>query len=90
MTHVIKRGGEKKQVFNAAKIRNSVKKVARDLKWTPSKIEKLVRDVAEPAISFFKAKRIVKAVDIRRSLLGRLDRTSKAVSRAWRSYEKRK
>ena len=90
MTQVIKKGGKRKQVFNAAKIRHSIEIVAKDVNLAQAKIKELIRDVAEPTISFFKTKRTVKATDIRRSLLRRLDRKAKAVSRAWRNYDKKK
>ncbi len=89
MTAVIKRGG-RKQAFVATKIRSSVRKAAKEARLSPKKVEALVKEVAEPTISFFKKKRNVKSTDIRRSVLRRLTRRSRAVSAAWRRNEKKK
>ena len=87
MTKVMKKGG-KTQVFIPSKIRCAIDRSARDAKLSLAKRKELIKEVAEPAISFFKGKRVVKATDIRRSLLRRLDRRSKQVLKAWRKYDK--
>ena len=89
MVHVIKKRG-RKQAFSSAKIRNAVLKSAKDAKLSPAKVKQLVKDVADPVISLAKGKRRVKAADLRRSLLGRLDRRAKSVSNAWRRFDKKK
>ena len=89
MTIVIKKGG-KRQAFAGSKVRSAVVKAAKDVRLSPAKIKKLVKEVAEPVIAFYKKKRLVKSTDIRRALLGRLDRKAKAVSASWRRHQNRK
>lgn len=89
MGKVLKKDG-KKQPFVAAKIKRSVEKAAKEAKLSSAKVKKLVKEVAEPVIALYKKKRLVKAVDLRRSLLGRLDRNFKKVANAWRRYDRRK
>lgn len=87
MTKVIKKRG-KVQAFIPSKIRRAIDSSARDAKLSLAKRKELIKEVAEPAISFFKKKRVVKTTDIRRSLLRRLNRRSKQTLRAWRKYDK--
>jgi len=89
MTTVIKKGG-KRQAFVPNKIRKSVVMAAKEARLSPAKIKSLLKEVAEPVIAFYRKKKLVKSVDIRRALLGRLDRKVKAVSASWRKYQSRK
>ncbi len=89
MTHVIKRGGGK-QAFIPSKIRKSVKKAAREAGLSLKKAENLVKEVAESVINFCRKKRAVKTTDIRKSILRRLERRTRAVASAWRRHEKKK
>ena len=88
MVKVIKRSG-KKEAFSPGKIKKSVEKAAREVGMAPKKIRILISDVADPLIDVVRKKRVVKAVDIRKSMLRRLDRRAKSVSGAWRRYDKR-
>ncbi len=86
---VIKRDG-KKQVFTAAKIKKAVEKAAKDAGISSLKRNKLIKEVAVPAINLYKGKRAVKSVELRKSILRRLGRKAKSVVSAWRRYESRK
>jgi len=86
---VIKRGG-KRQAFNSAKIKKALKGAAREAGLSSSKTEKLVEEVGDSVISFFKKKRVVKSTDIRRSIIGRLNRRSKSVAVAWKRHDRKK
>ena len=90
MGQVIKRGGKKKQVFNAAKIRYSIQKASRDARISPAKTKELVKEIGDAVIKQYKGKRVVKSIVLRRSILGRLGRRVKSVASAWRKYEKRR
>jgi transcriptional regulator NrdR family protein len=90
MTHVIKRGGKRKQPFNPAKIKGAIKGAAKEAGFSPTKVEELVKEVGNEVIAFFGKKKVVKAVDIRRSIIGRLERKSKKVASEWKKFEKRK
>lgn len=90
MTTVIKKGGKKKEAFNPTKIRNAVNAAAREVGLPPAKRAELVKEVADPAIAFFKTKKVVKTKDIRKSILRRLERRSKATASAWKKFNKKK
>jgi transcriptional repressor NrdR len=90
MTQVIKRGCKKKEAFSPSKIKNSVKKAAKEAGFSTSKIEDVVKEVGNGVIGFFEKKKVVKSVEIRRSILGRLDRSAKRVVKTWKKFEKRK
>ncbi len=83
---VIKRDG-RKEVFSAAKIIKSIEKAAKDAKIDALK---LVKEIAEPAIEYFKKKKIVKTADIRKLILEKFKKTSKDLVRAWEMYEGKK
>jgi transcriptional regulator NrdR family protein len=89
MTTVVKRGG-KKQSFMPSKIKSSVKGAAKQAGLSRTKIEETVKKVGDGAVDFFKKKRVVKSTDIRKSIIGRLGRVSKAAASAWRRFERKK
>jgi len=89
MVQVIKRGG-RKQMFMPSKIKNSIMKAARAARISPAKTKDLVKDVGESVIDLYKRKKLVKTVDLRKSILGRLSRRVKSVASAWKKTEKRK
>ena len=89
MVKIIKRDG-KKQAFNSTKIKDAISLSAKEAGLSSARIKMLMEEVAEPFIALIKKKRIVKAVDIRRALLGRLDRKNKSISKAWKRFEQKK
>lgn len=89
MVKVIKRDG-KKQAFNSTKIRDSIRLSAKEAGLSSARIKMLMEEVAEPFIDWVKKKRVIKAIDIRRALLGRLERKSKSVVKSWKRFEKDK
>lgn len=88
MGTVIKRDG-RRQELSSSKIRRSVQRAAMDAKMSASKIRELVNDVADSVIKQYKEKR-VKSTELRRSILGRLDRRAKTVSSAWRRFDRKR
>ena len=86
---VIKRGG-KKQSFSGSKIKGAIEKAAKDAGISSLKRNELIKEVAVPVIDLYKGKRAVKAVELRKSILKRLERRAKSVVSAWRRYEKKK
>jgi transcriptional regulator NrdR family protein len=90
MTQVIKRGGKKRETFSPSKIKGAIKKAAKEAGFSASKVEDVVKEVGNSVIGFFGKKKVVKSVDIRRSILGRLERSAKAAAKSWKSFEKRK
>jgi len=89
MTTVIKRGG-RKQSFMPSKIKNSIMKASREARVSPAKTRALVNDVGNSVIDLYKRKKLVKVVDLRKSILGRISRRTKSVASAWKKSEKRK
>ncbi len=89
MTTVIKRGG-RKQSFSPGKIKKAVEKAAKEAKVPKAKRDKLVKEVAGAVIALFGKKRSVKAIAIRKAVLSRLERKSKAAAAAWRMGERKK
>lgn len=89
MTQVIKRSG-KRQAFSPLKIRRTLELAAKEAKLSPSLIKKLIKEVAEPLIAFIKKKKVIKAINIRKSLLARVDRRIKKVSYALRRFDIKK
>ena len=89
-TKVLKKGNKRKQRFMPIKIRRSIEKAAKDAKVPAKKIEQLVLDVAEPVIALARKKNVVKTTDLRRSILGRLDRRIKKVSKSWKKFDQKK
>lgn len=89
MVQVIKRGG-RRQKFMPEKIRKSIRGAATRAKISQAKTRELVSDVGNSVIDFFKKKRLVKTVDIRKSILGRFNRRVKSVASAWKRSEKKK
>jgi transcriptional regulator NrdR family protein len=89
MTQVIKRGG-KRQAFSPSKIKNSIKAAAREAGLSRSKIEKLVKEVGDSVVAFYRKKRVVKSTILRKSILRRLERKAKSVASAWRRHEKKR
>ncbi len=88
MVKVIKRSG-KREDFRPGKIKKSVEKAAKEAGMAPKNIRILISDVVDPLVDVVKKKRAVKAVDIRKSVLRRLDRRAKSVSGAWRRYDRK-
>jgi len=89
MTTVIKRGG-RRQSFMPSKIKKALKGAAKEAGFSQSKIQALVNEVGNGVISFAKKKRVIKSVDIRKSILNRLNSRAKKVASAWKKFEKRK
>ncbi len=89
MTTVVKRGGQR-QSFMPSKIKGSIKSAAKEAGLPRKKIEDTVKEVGNGVADFFSKKRTVKTTDIRKSILGRLERVSKATASAWRRFEKKK
>ncbi len=90
MTQVIKRGGSRRQSFSPAKIKKSIEGAVKEAGFSRGKVEETVKKVGNAVIDFYKKKRVVKATAIRRSILGRLGRISKAVVSVWKRHEKKK
>ncbi|MDO8628194.1 MAG: hypothetical protein Q7R56_00380 [Nanoarchaeota archaeon] len=86
MVKVIKRSG-KQQVFSVVKIRKSVLAAAKDARLSAAKTKQVVEDVSMSIQKSLKGKKVIRSVDLRKKILGRLDRLARSVARAWREYD---
>ena len=89
MVIVIKKDG-KKQAFNSSKIKQSIKKAARESKVPSSKYKEILREITGFVIKRFKRKKYVKTTEIRKAILKKLDVKAKFISSAWRRYDKKR
>lgn len=89
MAKVLKRSG-KKVAFSQAKLKRAIDKAAKDAKITPKKRKEVIKEVSAPVIKAVKKKRVIKAVDLKRMILRKLDKVAKKAATAWRRYDKKK
>ena len=85
---VLKKDG-RKVAFAVAKLKRSIDKAGKDAKISLSRRRELVKEIAEPVIKAAKKRKLVKSSELRRAILGKLDRKSKKVSAAWRRHDRR-
>jgi transcriptional regulator NrdR family protein len=89
MTSVVKRGGIK-QRFSPSKLKKSIEKALKDAKVPKAKRDRLVKEVGGAVIALFKRRKLVKTTEIRKAVLTRLVKKSKAAVAAWKRSEKKK
>ena len=85
---VIKRSG-RRQAFSIAKTKRAVQRAARDAKLVAREQKKLASEIAQSIARTLRGKRSIKAADLRRRILGMLDRRERKVAAAWRRYDRR-
>ncbi len=90
MTTVIKRGGKRRQAFAPSKIRKAIKGAAREAGFSSARQKKVIEEVGNDVVNFFRKKRVVKSVDIRKSILRRLSTKAKKVAATWKRFERKK
>ena len=88
MVNVIKRNG-RRQKFSKAKLASSIEKAARESGMNAIR----ARDICD-RMSADIAKRIrdrdeIRSSDLRRRVLGRLDRSAKRIAACWRRHERK-
>tara|TARA_Y100000310_G_scaffold13087_1_gene13411 strand:+ start:1329 stop:1601 length:273 start_codon:yes stop_codon:yes gene_type:complete len=89
MVDILKRSG-RKQNFSLAKLQKAIDRAAKDAKMPVAKRKELCKEIAEGIKGSLRRKRSISAVDLRRRVLGRLDRRSIATSKAWRKFDRRR
>jgi len=89
MLQVIKRN-HKKQRFSPIKIKSSVMKAAREAKISAATKKELIKKVAVPVIEWALTKKKVKSQDIRRHILLKLSKKSKATAAAWKKFDQKR
>lgn len=90
MAHIIKKRSGKRQVFKKDKLIKSIEKSAKDAKLSTKAMEELIENIAHPVAEWVRSKKEVHATNLRRSILGRLERRKKSVSNSWKKYDKSK
>ena len=89
MTNVIKRGGNK-QKFSPSKIKKAIASALKEAKVPKAKRDEVVKEVGGAVIALFGKRKLVKTTEIRKAVLTRLARKSKAAVAAWKRGEKKK
>ena len=84
---VIKRGG-RRQRFSAAKLRHSIERAAREGKVRAAQRVVIAREISTGILGTLRARRSVRSSELRRMVLGRLGRRSRASVAAWRRHGK--
>ena len=86
---VVKRSG-KHQKFSMAKLKRGIQRAARDAKLTRAQEREVVRAVAASVAKGLRGKRSIRAAALRRKVLTRLERASRATASAWRRYDRKR
>ncbi len=86
---VVKRSG-KRQAFSLAKVKRAVQRAARDARLTTKEQKQLTREIASSIAISIKGKRSIKAANLRKRILGMLNRRARSVSSAWRRYDRKR
>ncbi|MBU0636045.1 hypothetical protein KKE06_03395 [Candidatus Micrarchaeota archaeon] len=89
MTAIIKRSG-KRQKFSKAKIKRAIEKAAQKGKVSKKERLKIAREISEGISKAFRRTRSVRASEVRRRILQRLETKSKASVRAWQQYDRKR
>ena len=88
MATIIKKSG-KKEKFIPAKVKKSVEKASKEAKITPVKIREISKEITDSISNLVKRKKIMRASELRKAVLGRLERRAKKAAAAWRKYDKK-
>jgi transcriptional regulator NrdR family protein len=75
--------------FQEEKLRNSIRKAAKDAGYPDDEIEKIVEEIASFALNSIKDLETVDTSSLRNLILGKLDEFYPDVARAWREYDER-
>jgi transcriptional regulator NrdR family protein len=75
--------------FQEEKLRNSIRKAAKDAGYPDDEIEKIVEEIASFALDSIKDLETVDTSSLRNLILGKLDELYPDVARAWREYDER-
>ncbi|HLC74329.1 MAG TPA: ATP cone domain-containing protein [Candidatus Nanoarchaeia archaeon] len=86
---VIKRN-RKRQRFSATKLRRSIDGAARRGSVKASQRSVIVREISTGIMGRLRGRRTVRSTELRRMVLGRLERKSRAAAAAWRRSERKK
>lgn len=89
MAKVIKRD-KRKQQFSRTKLEKSIEKAAKEAKISAARIKTIVKEISEGVYAHVRKKKLVKSTDLRRYVLGRLERRSKAATAAWRRFDRKR
>ena len=89
MVLVIKKSG-RKQSFSAAKLKKSVMMAAKEAGLSKTMKKRLVTKVVNPVIRAAAKKKTIKSSALRKSILSKLNRYSKAVLKSWKTYERKR
>lgn len=86
---VIKRSG-KKESFSRAKLERAIDRAAKEGRVNAERRREISKEVSESVKNALSKRRTIKTTELRRRVLDRLERRSRAIASAWRSYDRRK
>jgi len=90
LTFVIKRNSTKKEKYSQRKLERSIELAAKDAKLGSAKAKALAREIGKGIHAFARKRRTIKAVQLRRMALRRLESRSRAAVSAWRRHDRKK
>lgn len=88
MVNVVKRNG-RKQRFSRAKLAKSIEKAARESGMNAARAGDVCDSMSADIAKRIKDRDQIKSTDLRRRVLGRLDRKAKRVAACWRRHERK-
>jgi transcriptional regulator NrdR family protein len=89
MTKIIKKDN-KKEAFDADKLRKSIEAAARDSEISEERAKEVTDNVAKIVIEMVEKEKEIGTQSIRKMILKELDSAEPAVSEAWRNYDKKR
>lgn len=86
---VIKRSG-RRQKFSISKLKRGIERAAKDAKITASKRKSLAMDISSSVVHGLKGKRSIRAAELRRRVLTRIERQARSAASAWRRFDRKR
>ncbi|KKS81991.1 MAG: hypothetical protein UV58_C0014G0037 [Candidatus Wolfebacteria bacterium GW2011_GWC1_43_10] len=86
---VIKRGG-KKEPFSAAKIKKSIRDVAKDAHLSRVRVKRAVSKVSRAALKLAAKRKIIATATLKKTILSQLTKVEPTAAKAWRKYDQRR
>lgn len=86
---VLKRSG-KRERFSFTKLQKSIQRAASDTGLAVREKSRLVSEVAGSVQRSFRRARVIKAVELRRRVLRRLDGAARNVAQTWRRFDRKR
>ncbi len=86
---VIKRSGSR-QRFSRAKLERAISRALREARISGTRAKEIVREISEGVYTSIIRRRSIRAADLRKRVIDRLERRARSAASAWRRYDRRK